>query len=125
MSDILERLAARKLVQNIPPFYMVDVPDPDCHEAADEITKLRAEVDAKQASYQDVSDRNQDLASENKRLRAELAEAEGVIKPFADEGKGLTANYDWARDGLKLDPDMNLTHGDLRKAAAWLEGRKG
>lgn len=131
MSDIVERLKGRGWNEDAVTDHAafenaIDLMD----EAAAEITKLRAELaEARKATtlagkvaskgIEELSDTVKEIAA----LKAELAEA--VIKPFADEFA--------KRASIAPGPDIDhwnigensLTLGDLRKAAAWLEGRKG
>lgn len=73
-------------------------------------------VDVERLNYRSDSE-SRDAAAEIERLRARLAEAEKVIKPFAD----LSAVFS-KQDADELWCFMRLLH--LRAAAQWMKENK-
>ena len=145
MTDIVERL-----LEDFPPDQadtypnkVIDTYKAERHEAAAMIKRLRDLFKEQSGGH---SEHIKGLKAQHEaereivyqvvdRLRAELAEAKAVIKPFAAIGHAMNKPNEYGKIPL-VDPwedyvvfnigsDRRITKGDLRKAAAWLEGRKG
>ena len=85
-------------------------------DGAIEITRLRAEIDAAHVEKLEAKVKMTEAMIEARDLRARLAEAEAVIKPFADKAETYSKS-----DADELWCNMRLLY--LRAAARWMESK--
>jgi uncharacterized protein (DUF3084 family) len=100
MSDLVERLRKRnEFVLNGGTWMLSTVSDADCKEAADEIERLRAEIEAERNSQISAVNNMLKAEQDNERLQSQLHRAEcflsnirgmcnDVLARAALEGKG-------------------------------------
>lgn len=128
--DIVENLRELKeYVLQQPPVHYEQAAHNCMEEAAAEITRLRDEVKElnSQLEFADFAlsrfnsgEELQAVLRDNERLRARLAEAEKVIKPFVE----ILECADYSKFSNEYDIDeATVNLGDLRAAAKWMEAK--